>query len=804
MPSQSSGTPYCGVGHTGNSRFYTPIAGTRLVGDLIPNEPRFDLMAPGASVQISLRRIWRLLGSFSVLLFLQCLPAIAAEPATLAESDGAQREVRHWTQEAQRHLATGNPGAAAEALAHRANLLLGLGHRPAALADLEAAYGLAAKQGERRIVMIVASALGKAQVLAGAPQKARPRLQEALAIAREDGPPRMVAAILNDMGNLYSIEQKNDDAVSAYNESRALSLRSGDRTLASKASRNSARVLLRKGERVGATARALEALQDLTEITDSPDKAFGLVDAAQLLRRLRGTGAPAARVALESLQAAITISERADDKRLLSYALGNLGLLYEEENRLEEALELTYRAIFAAQQAQAQESLYMWQWQSGRILARLRSDEDALAAYRHAIYTLQPIRADVILDLRGSLSSYRDAIGPLYLEFADLLLQRSSAQRDLAQRQRYLIEARNTIEQFKAVELEDYFQDECVASMQSKQTDIDRVAPKTAIVYPIILPGRVELLLSLPAGMRQVTLPVTGRELSAEIVQFRRLLEKRTTHEYLRHAQRLYDWVIRPIQSDLATNEVDTLVLVPDGPLRSIPLASLHDGENFLVAHYAVATAPGLTLIEPQAIARQSFKLLLNGLTESVQHFPALPNVAAEMEMVQSMYGGTFLQNRDFVIANLEKALENVPYSVVHIASHGQFDSDPRKSFLLTFDDKLTMDGLERMMKMSRYRESPVELLTLSACRTATGDDRAALGLAGVAIKAGVRSALATLWYINDQASSVLVGEFYRHLADPTLSKAKSLQLAQQKILADPRYRHPGYWAPFLLIGNWL
>ena len=143
-------------------------------------------------------------------------------------------------------------------------------------------------------------------------------------------------------------------------------------------------------------------------------------------------------------------------------------------------------------------------------------------------------------------------------------------------------------------------------------------------------------------------------------------------------------------------------------------------------------------------------------------------------------------------------------YSVVHIASHGQFDSDPHKSFVLTYDGRLNMDRLEQLIKFSRFRENPLELLTLSACRTAAGDERAALGLAGVAVKAGARSALATLWYINDQASTELIAEFYRQLGSASNSKAKALQMAQQKLLSDARYRHPGYWSAFLMIGNWL
>jgi CHAT domain-containing protein len=100
-------------------------------------------------------------------------------------------------------------------------------------------------------------------------------------------------------------------------------------------------------------------------------------------------------------------------------------------------------------------------------------------------------------------------------------------------------------------------------------------------------------------------------------------------------------------------------------------------------------------------------------------------------------------------------------------------------------------------------RKNPVELLTLSACQTAVGDERAALGLAGVAIKAGARSALASLWFVNDESTSKLVTEFYQQLQNPTLSKAQALQQAQ-KSLMEQGYQHPLYWAPFLLIGNWL
>jgi CHAT domain-containing protein len=162
------------------------------------------------------------------------------------------------------------------------------------------------------------------------------------------------------------------------------------------------------------------------------------------------------------------------------------------------------------------------------------------------------------------------------------------------------------------------------------------------------------------------------------------------------------------------------------------------------------------------------------------------------------------LENKAFTVSNFEQDLDKTPYSIVHVASHGKFEKDARNTFLLTYNGKLDMDTLEGFMASTTYREQPVELLTLSACQTAVGDDQAALGLGGVAVKAGARSALASLWYINDEASSLLITEFYKNLKDPGVSKAQALQQAQLVLLNDPRYHHPSYWAPFLLIGNWL
>lgn len=246
------------------------------------------------------------------------------------------------------------------------------------------------------------------------------------------------------------------------------------------------------------------------------------------------------------------------------------------------------------------------------------------------------------------------------------------------------------------------------------------------------------------------------------------------------------------------------MVFVPDGPLGTVPMAALHDGHQFLISRYQIAVTPSLSLTDPRPIKQEGARLLSMGMTQAVQGFPGLPYVGDELRDIGQLFPGPVLLNGDFRLANMEMELKNEPFSMVHIASHGQFDGNVSESFLLAYDERFSMDRLSEYVGLFRFRDEPLDLLVLSACETAAGDDRAALGLAGVAVRAGARSALATLWNVNDPASYELIVEFYRQLRSPHVSRAAALQAAQLKLVGDMRYEHPCYWAPFLLINNWL
>jgi CHAT domain-containing protein len=686
-----------------------------------------------------------------------------------------------------------------------------IGHHRRAVRIMEDSLALAERSDQLPLVNLVKGKLGAALVMTMDLERAAAFLQDALDAARTEQDIEAEAEVLNDLGNLFLTQQKSADALSTYQLSVELARKSGSAALTAQALCNAAAVASQSDDLALAGELNAQALLEIERLDDSHAKAFLLLTSGQTDRQIISSATDSAEPFLlrarHSFQLALALGGQLEDQAIETYALGYLAALYEQDGQPAAALALARRAAFVAQQARMPEALYRWEWHAARLLKAQGDVQSSVAAYRRAVQGMDPIRNDFSLGYgnAGARRSFRESQGPLFLELADLLLQLARSAADPASEQQLLLEARDTMEYLKTVELEDYFCDDCVDVQRANTRSIEAVDQNTAVVYVIPLAARTEVLVGLTSGLTRFTLEIGADTLTAEVNQFRRNLETRTTYAYLQQAQRLYDWLIRPIHSLLTENRIHTLVFVPDGALRTIPLASLHDGERFLIEEMAVAVAPGLSLVEPQTLERGNARLLLNGLSEAVQDFPPLNFVVQELNKLQTLFPSETLFNAGFTLDALARQLSEEQYSIIHIASHGQFDRDVRKTFVLTYDGKLTLNDLEALIRPSRYRGRPLELLVLSACQTAAGDDRAALGLAGVAVKAGARSALATLWCVNDQSTSALITEVYGQLRrSPAISKARALQLAQIALLGDRRYRHPCYWSPYLIIGNWL
>ncbi len=681
------------------------------------------------------------------------------------------------------------------------------GRFPEAAAAYEACIDAANQNGRADHAARCLLGQGAARILSGELSLAETNLNQALQLSRQQGDVPGQRSALLARGKLATYQARFNQADERFDEALALA---GDSPYdQTRAWLGKAENAVERLDRPGFRAYLAEAHAGSREITDGATRRPLQLAAGEVALRSNARMKLANRdlnSITRSLAETLDDAGQAGDNRTVSHASGLLGEFYLLAERGTDALRLARVATFQAQQLESPELAYRWEWLLGRSLRASGQWDEAAIAMERALVELSGIRSGLLTGIRGRRQPFRELVGPLFQDHADVLLtQASTAPPPRAQVLRN--RARNVIEAFKSAELEDYFLDECVVDLRQKEVALDQLDPGTAVLYPILLKDRTELLLSIGDTIHQFTVQATDEQIARMAVQFRRALERRNSHRYKMQASRLYDWLLRPAEDLLADAGIDTLVFVPDGALRNVPLAAFYDGRQFVIEKFAVATTPGLNLTDPRPIPRDDTRFLVNGLTEAVQGFPALPSVEAELESLESLFAAdaiTLLKNQSFLVSNIEQEITQRPYNVVHFASHGEFQADVSESFLLTYNERLTMDQLDDFMQLRRFSDDPVELLTLSACKTAAGDDRAALGLAGIAIRAGARSAMGTLWYINDRATSELITDFYGHLRDPGNSKARALQLAQLEMFSDRRYAHPGYWAPFLLIGNWL
>ncbi len=607
-------------------------------------------------------------------------------------------------------------------------------------------------------------------------------------------------------GNELERRGESEAALEAYRESARRADGLGEPRLAALARANAARAAVAAGRLQPVPQELAAVVAALDDFAPGPTRTQLLIHVARTWIRLGQSGASAGAPerAAGLLRRAAEEAEATGDARQQSFALGYLGELEASRGRPGEALALSRRAIQVGHRADAPDALYRWYWQAGRLERAAGRSAQALSDYRTAATAISQLRRDLAL----SPVDFRDVLGSdqndLYLELVDLLLRASRAERDVARRQELLAEARNTLELQKNDELRDYYQDECLAVFQATAPDS---IPGAVIAYPIPLPDRLETIVSGPAGLQSLVARVDRETLSAEVAALRRQLANRTSLDYERHAETLYDWVIRPLEPVLTEARPETLVFVPGPPLRTIPMGALRDRASgrFLVEKVSLAVIPSLTLTDPRPIPRGDVRMLAVGLSESVSGYAALGNVSREIEAVEAAFPSRTLMNDDFSAKRFEREIRSRPFGIVHIASHGEFADDPSESFLLTHDGKLSMDRLAQAVSTTQFRQDqPLELLTLSACETAAGNDRAALGLAGIAVRSGARSALATLWAVEDRAAAELVIAFYEKLRDDQVSRARALQLAQLAMLEMPVFKHPGYWSPFILINSWL
>ena len=500
------------------------------------------------------------------------------------------------------------------------------------------------------------------------------------------------------------------------------------------------------------------------------------------------------------LQQAEATAKSQSQVRLQSHAIGHQGRLLINQNKLEDGIRRLTTANFLANTSRSFESAYLWQWQLARAHRLQGQTDDAISGYQTAIATLEKVRTELI---NGSPFTFPQKVQPLFTELSDLLLIAATEAETHPRQQAYLKQVQAVLEQSKSAELQDYFRNDCVVPDQT--VDLKLVEASTAIIYPVILADRLEILVNIEDQVYQFVHQISASDLEELANEFRYNLElDQGDDEYKALGEELYALVFADVEPLLQKKNVETLLVIPDGVLRTIPFAAIFDGDQYMIEKYALATTPGISLTFPERLDVKAASLFAGGISHAVQGFSSLPGVPGELEKLEKQHGAELFFNEAFQRTTIQAQISSEQYSIVHIATHGHFDSNPQQSYLLTYDGKLTMDHLEQSIGSRRQTGDTLDLLVLSACETAVGDNRAALGLAGVALKAGARSAIATLWQISDAATALIIGSFYEHTSKEHLSKAQALRIAQTERINSALHNHPSDWAPFLLIGNWL
>lgn len=556
-----------------------------------------------------------------------------------------------------------------------------------------------------------------------------------------------------------------------------------------------------------------------------------------------------------ALQDAVTLQ----DRRAQTYALGYLARLYHEQGQLSRAIELTRQALVLAPgqniTGDAREISYVWQSQLGSLLREQGDTKGAITAYTAAFNTLQSLRSDLNANNRDVQFDFLQEVKPVYLELADLLLKSQLSPSELnalvvsnssikkeqveGNKPKSRLEfARRVIESLQLAELDNFFQDPC-----SEETDIavqiDDIDPQAAVIYPIVLKERLEVILSLPGKpLQEVAIPISEEQVNDILDRLYDNLDNVTVNtsarnilstsnpdpqELKENIQRLlpifgqvYQWLIKPFETELNANKIKTLVFVPNGQLQRVPMAALYDGQQYLIEKYNVALVPSLQLVDSKLIKQKQLKVLAAGVSEQIkvqeEIFPALTNVPKELNDIKEAFPSSMkLLNQEFTAKTIQNQMKfNFP--VVHLATHGLFSSNPEKNFIITGDGKSI--SINELSALLRQAENNLELLVLSACETATGDERAVLGLAGVAVRSGARSTLATLWPVGDASTAEVMSKFYQDLKKPGEKKLDALRMAQLSLIealkTKPPFEemralppHPYYWASYVLVGNW-
>jgi CHAT domain-containing protein/Tfp pilus assembly protein PilF len=664
------------------------------------------------------------------------------------------------------------------------------------------------------------------------------------------------ASTLNNIGKVYDLLGQYEQALDYYQSSLALFQSMGDRLGESILLNNIGLIYVSLDQNEEALGDYDRSLMLSQTIGDQRGESITLNNIGEVYRHLDDD-----EIALSYYQDALEISQTIGDRKGEGMALSNIGLIYDGRGEYERAFRYYYSALTYYQLNGDRREIAIVFGNLGFLFESLNQPELAISFFKQSVSHWEDIRNDVQALSFETQQSLTESVSETYRHLADLLLQSDR-----------VFEAREILDLLKIQELEEYhlqpttpiselsridfwgaernilglFQanlerqidtdlqiflnnSNIVASVNELQRtargqnlnpeqlirlqdNLDNIG-QVALLYPLILDDRIELILVTPFTIERKSIRVERDTFSQVLSDFRAKITDRRSNP-LPEAQQLYQWLIEPIEETLSQDEINTLLYAADGALRYVPLTALHDGEQWLTQQFTInhITAASLTDFSHQASspprilagAFPSTGLNVDLETEQVW-YSGLPFAQVEVESVKALFPNTVvLIGNAFNRAAIEQQLGQ--YSILHFATHAEFQSGhPTDSYIVLGNgDRITLSDL------SDWHLPNVALVVLSACRTAVNhlnldNGEAILGFGYQVQRTGAQAAIASLWYVDDNSTQVLMSEFYTQLRSGHTT-AQSLQLAQIHLLesAEREFNHPYAWAAFILIGNGL
>ncbi|MBD2435506.1 CHAT domain-containing protein [Nostoc sp. FACHB-110] len=618
-------------------------------------------------------------------------------------------------------------------------------------------------------------------------------LEQSLAAAKQIQAQTQLSSILASLGKVAS-DFKDPEAALNYFEDAETAATNPNEALQARLARF--KLLVDYDKLEYAIPLAPQLRQQLSELPPSHTSLGAAINFVATLNRLKNPDQILPSQESAQLMAdTVKSAQKLQDGSAEAYALHEWSQLYSHTKQWSDAQRLAEKSLNIARQLQADDLIAQSAWQVGKLSKQQGKHSEAIKAYTEAVKSLKALRGDMVAVNPDVQFSFRESVEPVYRELVSLLLDEQPTQAALTQ-------ARELIESLQIAELDNFFREACL----DKAQQIDKVDPTATIIYPIILSDRLGIIFS-QAGkpLRYYATSKSQTEIEQTLDQFLIALNP-VSNSKLRDqlSQEIYDWLIRPAEADQAFKDTKTLVFVLDGRLRNIPMAALYDGKQYLIEKYAVALSPGLQLMAARSLQQKQIDAVIGGISESRAGFSALPAVESEVKQISKKIPSSFLLNQQFTSQALADRVKLGKANIVHLATHGQFSSRLEDTFLLTWDGQVNVKELSELLKnRSGNSAKAIELLVLSACDTASGDDRAALGLAGLAVKSGARSTVATLWPVKDKAAQMLMTRFYDQLRQPKITKAEALRQAQINMIRQTDFRDPFFWSAFVLVGNW-